>query len=133
MKKKILSLVMAMLMLISFNIGAHAEGMVQPRYNYAISVTPGLSVSSAQANCSAVVTGVTEVTKIKVKIILQEKGLLKWNNVTTWNDEANSNCFSTNYHYGPIDSGKYRVKVEVTIYVGTASETVSATSTTVTV
>ena len=133
MKKRIFSLVLAVLMLFSFNMGARAESMVQPRYNYAISVTPGLSVSSAQANCSAVVTGVTEVTKIKVKIILQEKGLLKWNNVTTWNDEANSTRFSANYHYGPVDSGKYRVKVEVTMYVGTASETISATSSTVTV
>ena len=133
MKKRIFSMIMAALMLFTFNIGAYAEGTVQPRYNYTVSVTPSLSITSSQAKCSVVITGNTNVTRIKVKIILQEKGLLNWNNITTWTDEVNSNRLSTSYHYGPVDSGKYRVKVEATVYAGTSSESVSATSSTVTV
>ncbi len=34
MKKRILSLILAVLMLFTFNIGANAETAVQPRYSY---------------------------------------------------------------------------------------------------
>ena len=89
MKKRIFSLVMAVLMLLTFNISANAQSCMQPRYSYTVSVTPRLSITSSQANCSVIITGESEVTKIKVKIILQKKGLLKWNNVTIWTHEVN--------------------------------------------
>lgn len=133
MKKRIFSMFMAALMLFTFNIGAYAEGTVQPRYNYTVSVTPSLSITSSQAKCSVVINGNTNVTRIKAKITLQKKGVLKWNDVTSWNDDVSDYRLSTSYRYGPVDSGKYRVKVEATVYVGTASESVSATSSTVTV
>ncbi len=133
MKKRIFSLVMAVLMLLTFNISTYAESAVQPRYDYTVSVTPTLSITNAQARCSVVITGNTNVTKIKVKITLQQKGLLKWNDITSWTDEVNNTRLSTSYHYGPVDSGKYRVKVEATVYAGSSSETISATSSTVTV
>ncbi len=133
MKKRIFSMVMVVLMLLTFNIGAYAESTVQPRYSYTNSVFARLSSESQQAVCTGVIDCNSNVTKVTMKIILQEKGLLKWNNITTWTDEVNSNRLSTSYHYGPVDSGKYRVKVEATVYAGTSSESVSATSSTVTV
>ncbi|MBR2043866.1 MAG: hypothetical protein IJ946_05955 [Clostridia bacterium] len=133
MKKRIFSMVMAVLMLFTFNIGAYAESTVQPRYSYTNSVLARLSVESQQAVCTGIIDCNSSVTKVTVKIILQKKGVFKWNNVTTWTDEVNGDNYSRSYRYGPVDSGKYRVKVEATVYAGTASENVSATSSTVTV
>ena len=134
MKKRIFSLVLAVLMLFSFNMGARAESMVQPRYSYTNSVDASISFRSGQLTCSGNIVGKKgTTTRIQYQLILQKKGVLKWNTVTTWSDSVSSYETTDTKHYGPVDSGKYRVKVEATVYAGTSSETVSATSSTETV
>ena len=126
MKKRIFSLVMAVLMLFTFNIAANAQTTVQPRYNYTASVNAKLTISSQQANCTAGIVGFQgTTTRIKTKITLQKKGLLSWSNVTSWSNDVYNYKASYAYHYGPLDSGTYRVKVEATVYAGSASETIT--------
>ena len=133
MKKRLLSLVMAALVLFVFNISVCAEGAVQPRYTYVNTIAARLTVQSGNAVSTGVVTANSSVTSVKVTLKLQKKGILKWNTVTTWTDYVIDNDAEMEYRYGPLDSGKYRVIFEATVYAGSSSETVSATSSTVTV
>lgn len=128
MKKRIFGLVLAVIMMLTFNIVASAETTVQPRYNYTTLNSASLSVTSLQAACSAKVNGTSQVTKIEMEMILQKKGLFGWNKVTSWSTVVNGRICSLEKNYGPVDSGTYRVYVEATVYVGTASEKVTATS-----
>lgn len=129
MKKRIFSVVLAVLMMFTFNIGAIAQTPVQPRYNYATSVNAGLEIKSQQANCSATVEGLSGVTtRIKTKITLQKKGLFSWSNETSWTVDVYDDYSSNSYHYGPLDSDTYRVKVEATVYAGSSSETITTYS-----
>lgn len=126
MKKRILSLVMAVLMLVLFNFSTYAQSAVQPRYSYAYSVNAGLIISGQQAQSTANIVGYHgTTTRIKTKITLQKKGLLSWSNVTSWSDDVYDYVASYGYHYGPLSSGTYRVKVEATVYAGSASETIT--------
>lgn len=128
MKKRIFSLVLAVLMLFTFNMCASAETAVQPRYSYTNYVKGELNISNLQAKCIGSVDGADNVTCIKMKVTLQKKQLLWWDDVTSWQYDVNDSVVSRSYNYGPVDSGTYRVHVEATVYVGTASETVSDTS-----
>ena len=126
MKKRILSLVMAVLMLVLFNFSTYAQSAVQPRYSYTSSIGAQLTINSQQATCTAQIQGVPGVTtRIKSKIILQKKGLLSWSNVTSWSNDVYDDYSFNSYHYGPLSSGTYRVKVEATVYAGSASETIT--------
>lgn len=133
MKKGILSLALVVFMLFTFNIGVYAQNTIQPRYSYTSSIGSRLAVQSQHAVCSGVITGNSGVTKITAKITLQKRGVLKWNDVTTWTNTVNGNILNLEYRYGPIDSGKYRVVIEATVYAGSSSENVSKTSSVVTV
>lgn len=129
MKKRIFSLVMAVLMLFLFNFSTYAETSVQPRYSYTASISAGLTINSQQARCSADIQGYSgTTTRIKVKIILQKKGLLSWSSVTSWSSDVYDDYYYNSYHYGPLSGGTYRVKVEATVYAGSASETITSYS-----
>ena len=129
MKKRVFSLLMAVLMLVLFNFSTYAQSAVQPRYSYTSSVAPGLTIKSQQATCLADVEGYSGVTtRIKTKIILQKKGLLSWSNVTSWSDDVYDDNSFNSYRYGPLSGGTYRVKVEATVYAGSASESITSYS-----
>jgi hypothetical protein len=129
MKKRIFSLVMAVLMLFLFNFSTYAETSVQPRYSYTASISAGLTINSQQAQCTSNVVGYHgTTTRIKTKIILQKKGLFSWSSVTSWSSDVYDYVASYGYHYGPLSGGTYRVKVEATVYAGSASETITSYS-----
>ena len=116
-------------MLVLFNFSTYAQFAVQPRYSYTWSVAAGLTIKSQQATCSADIVGYSGVTtRIKTKITLQKKGLLSWSNVTSWSDDVYDDYSYNSYHYGPLSSGTYRVKVEATVYAGSASESITSYS-----
>ena len=133
MKKRIFSFILAVLMILTFNVGAHAETAVQPRLSYGDEVSPGLTVSSSKYATSTVsiegISGVT--TRIEATMTLQKKGLFRWSDVTSWTFSTTNSSINYTKTYGPVDNGTYRVYVTCKLYSGSESETVPQTSATV--
>lgn len=142
MLKRILSFLMAVIMLCSVGIIANAEtpenlegeqviaaqigdGEVQPLYSYTSDVYVGLSVSNGTATCTTKVTGYSgTTTKIAIKMTLQKKALIWWTDQGPWSSTTNGYT-ATLSKKASVGSGTYRVKAEITVYSGTKSETIT--------
>lgn len=141
MSKKIISFVLVTLLLLTAHLPASAtylqndsvhkvsiEETVQPMYKYATNVLVSLNISNNTAQCVSHVTCVQGVTKIVVKMSLQKKTLLWWSNTEEWNATYNSTPIAHLAKSCGINSGTYRVKVKITVYSGSSSETITAYS-----
>ena len=138
MSKKMRSLVCVMLsvvMLFSMNVwvgatvAAEGEAQPQPRFSYTAFTATGLSISTkGAATCLSSVEGYDGITtKIHIKMTLQKRGVLLWNEVKTWESTFNDMeaIFTKNTTVG---SGDYRVKAVYTVYSGSASEKITSYS-----
>ena len=130
MTKRIISLILVVFLLFtgSFAVSATvADGTIQPRFKYTSSATVNLSVSNNVAYCTAQLIGNTNVDKIRITITLERRGVLFWNEVDTWtatyyDDDAimSKTC--------SVNSGKYRLNADFTVYCGSDTEDISVTS-----
>ncbi len=131
MFKKILSVVMVIVLCCGFSLTANAQGIstndssVQPRYNYTASVSTTLTNTNGDATCGTTVKGyIGTTTKIKITMTLQKKTLLWWSEVETWTTTVNDYYLSL-YKTTSVNSGKYRIKAEIVVYSGSASESIT--------
>ena len=96
MNKKIISLVLTCVMLISmatpafaYETNMEANKIVSPRFTYISVASANLSVSSSNmASVSVDLTGNSEVTKTKATVRLQKKSGNGWTTVKTWNTSS---------------------------------------------
>jgi hypothetical protein len=98
------------------------------RTKYTNIATQYLNISNGTATCECSVTGYEDiVTKVKITMILQKKGLLIWSDKKTWTKTVYSNIGSLSKTYS-VDSGKYRVKAIYEVFTSSDSETITAYS-----
>lgn len=143
MFKKIISLLLSIILLCSVSTVAYAQSpdtiqqfeMVQlnadvmPCFEYTDSTITSLSIStSGKATCSTSITGYSgTTTKIVIKMKLQKRSVLWWSTKETW--EATVNSWNADLtKTASVESGKYRVKVECTVYSGSNSEEITTYS-----
>lgn len=135
MFKKILSVVMVIVLCCSLGLTANAQSIsksetandssVQPRYSYTSSVSATLTNSNGKATCGTIVDGYAgSATKIKITMTLQKKTLLWWSEAETWTTTVNDYYLSF-YKTVSVNSGKYRVKADIVVYSGSASESIT--------
>lgn len=131
MFKKILSVVMVIVLCCSLGLTANAQSIstsdssVQPRYDYTSTISTTLVNSNGKASCNTTVKGYSGITtKIKITMILQKKTLLWWSEAETWTVTANDYIASLS-KTASVNSGKYRIKAEIVVYSGSASESIT--------
>jgi len=125
--KRIVCLLMSLLLLCPLNLVASAatvseESAIQPRLTYINNAAITLSITtSGTAYCVVDVQGYSNVTKVYIKMTLQKYTVLWWSKVESW--EATFNDV-TGYisETAQVGSGRYRVKMETTVYSGSDYE-----------
>ncbi|MBQ4333397.1 MAG: hypothetical protein IJC33_06445 [Clostridia bacterium] len=128
--KRIVCLLMSLLLLCPLNLVVSAastegENAVQPRFTYTNNTSTSLTITtSGTAYCVVDVQGYSNVTKVYIKMTLQKYTVLWWSKVESW--EATFNDV-TGYisETAQVGSGRYRVKVEITVYSGSDSEEIT--------
>lgn len=132
MKKRVLSVVLMLVLFCTGTLSAFAattEPDVQPLYNYTASRTVTLKISGGTATCSAELIGYQgTTTKASVKLTLQKKTLLWWDDVSAGNSYTNYSHTIDASETHSVGSGTYRVKAEFIAYSGSASESFTAYS-----
>ncbi len=124
--KKVISLLMAMLLLCVPLSAAAAEAapenQVQPMMDYTSAYSVSMYLSDGVAQCYTSVAGYTTLcTRIDITMTLQKKSLLWWSEVESWTMSVND--YSADfYEIGLITKGTYRVKAEITVYSGSNTE-----------
>lgn len=138
MLKKVLSVVLVLVTILSLTITANAQttnsvaasetSTVQPRYSYTSNTSVGLDINDGIALCWADLCGYSgTTTQIKIKMTLQKKTLFWWNDVET--DSLTVNDYTaTLYNEIAVGSGTYRVKAEFTVYCGSDYEEITSYS-----
>ncbi len=134
MKKKAISLLLVLVMLLGMSVSAYAlekpefeEPEIQPLYTYAESCSAALTISGDTAYTSAKLTGKTTVTKIEITMTLQKKTLWWWSDSKTWNTTV-SGSSATLSKTASIGGGTFRVKAVCKVYSGSASESITVYS-----
>ena len=128
--KRIVCLLMSLLLLCPLNLVVFAdstdgENIVQPRFTYANNTSTSLNITTTgTAYCTVDVQGYSNVTKVYIKMTLQKYTVLWWSKVESW--EATFNDV-TGYisETTQVGSGRYRVKVEITVYSGSDYEEIT--------
>ena len=103
-----------------------------PAYVYANEPINILSISAnGIATCTSTVTSSNSaVTKIEATQYLEKKGLIFWHEVASKsaNTTKKSLTITNSVDISGEGEGKYRVRVEATVYTSNGSETVKGTS-----
>ncbi len=131
MFKKILSIVMVIVLCCSLGLTANAQSIstsdssVQPRYSYTSTVSVTLANSNGKASCNTAVKGYSSLaTKIKITMTLQKKTLFWWSEVDSWTTTV-SDYYASLSKTVSVDSGTHRIKSEIVVYSGSASESIT--------
>jgi hypothetical protein len=140
MSRKILSIVLAVLLLFTASVVANAESVeidvientsseetVQPRYDYTSSTWVNLVISNNKASCTSRLIGYQSTTKIVITMTLQKKTLFWWSEVETWTGTYNDFVGELSKSKS-IESGTYRIKTKFVVYSGSDSETITVKS-----
>ena len=140
MKRRMFSLLTALVMLFAFSVTAYAEStpndtITPDRYNYTNTICSELSISNNTATCKSKVTGNPSlVTKIEITQSLEE--LLPsgwWYRHQSWS-KTFYNWYAIYTTTGTIPySGTYHVRTVAKVYAGSNYETISVYSNNVTV
>lgn len=137
MRKRILAMVLAMVMMLSMASVSFAEPVlpeqveieqgseIMPLYEYTSDYVTSLSISNGKAVCRGYLFGYSgTTTKVVIKVILQKKSLLWWSDVdsttSTFLNYTGSHSLTKT-----VGSGTYRTKVVYTVYSGSDSETIT--------
>ena len=136
MKRKMLAIAAALMMVSALPTGTvHAE-MEQPvtetvveEYSYTLSVGSILGFDGNTAVCQSTICGKGNCTRIVATQKLQKKTIWGgWSDVNTWTKMEDSNVLILTGYATVMSSGTYRVRVDATVYSGSNSENVYATS-----
>ena len=136
MKKKLVSVFTAVMMLFVFSITAFAESdqdvsVVPMRYSYTNIVSSRISFSGHTATCRSVVEGKSSVTKIEITQCLEEDiGGGWWYRIASWTKTFYDNYATYTNTKSSVPSGTYHTRTIATVYVGSNSECITAYSTT---
>lgn len=131
MSKRLVSVLLIVVMLLSFSSFASAEATsiiskvefedsstIQPLYDYTNQCLTNLTNVNGKASCVADVTGYSgTTTKIEITMTLQKKTLLWWSTTETWTATYNT-FYGTLTKSISVDSGTYRVKAVYKVYSG---------------
>lgn len=98
---------------------------------YYKAASASLSISGGTATATGKVVGNTSVTKITIKLYLQQQVSGSWSNVGSWSGTKNGKDYTLK-KTKVVSKGKYRTKAICTVYAGTKSEKVTKYSSTVT-
>ena len=133
MLKKLFSVFMGILMLLSCNLTCFAlaadETEIQPYYTNAENVRTTLGISNGTASCTAKLIGVSgKTTKVTITMTLEKKILFWWSEKETWTQTFNSKNGTLSKTYSVADSGTYRITAEYVAYSSSGSETINDTS-----
>ena len=109
------------------------DEIVQPKYSYIKNATTNLAISGGTATCKATIEGYSgTTTKLVIEMTLQKKsGLFSWDDVETWKTSILSYQL-TSTKTKTVGSGTYRVRTKFTAYNGSASESTTKNSSSVT-
>ena len=143
MSKKLTAMLLCVVLMCSFSTVAYAqnpavitpdelvqtESDIMPCFEYTNTTATSLSIStSGTATCTARLNGYNGITtKIDIKMTLQKKTLLWWSEVDSWSTTIN-NSYGALTKTASVGSGKYRVKVDFTVYSGSNSEKITTYS-----
>lgn len=105
---------------------------IAPLFAYTQSTYTSLAIDSGNAWCYASLTGYEGITsRIDITIYLQKRFLLFWTTDTTWSGTF-YDYEAYMYELRTVPGGTYRVKAVYVAYDGSASETITEYSATVT-
>jgi len=125
--KRVLSLALAVLLMLSLTVNVFAAQTVQPRYTHIISLSYNISLSSSAESviCHAACQTRNSM-EIQIECKLQRYNNSKWNNVKTWTASGNGHA-SINKTWAVPGGYDYRIYVTYKVYdsTGTCVESVS--------
>lgn len=102
---------------------------VMPRMTYIVRAECDLTIDDGYANIYASVSGrESDVTKCEIEIELQEKSLLRWETIHTWDKTVNGTSAESDVMKRITSGNSYRAVVTVTVWSGSASESQTMTS-----
>lgn len=130
MCKKLISLALCLVMLLSYNFVASAEDDgVAPAFDYTNITMTSILYANKTFYCEASADGYNGITtKIEITMTLQKKGLLWWSKVQSWSGTYNKEYATLSKSYATTKSGKYRVKAVYKVYSGSDSEKITSYS-----
>lgn len=105
--------------------------IVDLQYVYADEPINILTISAnGIATCTSTINGNSSVTKIEATQYLEKKGLIFWHEVArkSASTTKKSLTITNTVDISGEGEGKYRVRVEATVYTSNGSETVKGTS-----
>lgn len=129
--KKILTIIMCLCLAFSMTTmttfaSVGDELSIQPlaaNYNAANAY---LSIAGGDATCQTVVSGIVgKTTKIMVRMYLQEYSGNTWKTIDNWSLTKNSSTLSLEKTASVAKGSKYRVKADITAYVGVERESIT--------
>ncbi len=108
------------------------DSVILPLFAYTRSTYTSLSILSGTASCVTSLTGYQgTTTNVEITMYLEKRFLFFWLTETSWSGTFNSYSGSM-YEQHSVSGGTYRVKAVYVAYNGTASETITEYSSTVT-
>jgi len=140
MLKKIVSLLLCVVILITMSFAASAqtndaqltsdEVIIQPYWTYINSTTTVLAINSGLASCYGSILCYNTVDKISITLYLEKKGFLGlyWSTVTSWSQTVYDTFAYMSKTYNLSSSGTYRVRAVYVAYSGSSSESHTAYS-----
>lgn len=134
MNKRIIRL-MPVLLFAFVLFGYCCSYIAEARYSYVTSASSYLTVINGKASCSSIISANSKATKIKATQYLEKKSGNKWSTVSggTWSDSSTTHSLSMSNSKSDLSSGTYRLRTVFKVYSGSSSETVTKTSSEVTV
>lgn len=124
---------MAFALMFSTGISASAYSSgntASPYYLYTYSVNTAFKISGGTATCTGTITGNSTVTKIVATLYLEKKDGDSWKvvNGAVWSGSASGNNLFMVKTKDNLGDGIYRTRIVGTVYSGSKSEPVDATS-----
>lgn len=136
MKKKFITVLLVMLLVISFAVPALADAIelkdeiiISPMFTYISEARAKIYIdSNGKATVETYLIGNNNVTSTKATVRLQRYINGSWTTIKTWNESSNSRILNFSDAYNTASGYDYRVQSVVTAYSGTQSESTTLTS-----
>ncbi len=130
MKKSIISVLLALIMIFTVAITAFAavvdDNLVSPCYTYIGSTATSFTVNTFSCSATGDIGGRNGVTKVKIKLQLQKENDGVWSTVETWEKTFNSSTGALAGSASISPFSNYRLKATYTAYTSTDSESLTA-------
>ena len=113
MKKRIVSLTLALTLIFSLSVSASAA----VRWDQTDAIYLGLVFSGTTAKCNASIIGKSGTSMMRVTVYLQkEKANGSYSNVETWYEEVHGSVFDLDQSVSNCESGNYRLYISARVY-----------------